>query len=148
APLRNGLEVLDRISSQEPEVRKTRQIMGRQVESLVRMVDDLLDVSRVSQGKIDLQRAPIDLRQAVHRALENVQGSIEHRNQRLHVELPEEPLVLQGDVIRLAQSILNLLSNASKFTPEGGELYLTVRRDQDTARIVVRDTGIGIRPDM
>lgn len=148
APIRNGLEILDRLSSQDPTIVKTRTIMTRQVESLVRLVDDLLDASRVSQGKIELKRERMDLRTSVTRALESAQGFIEKRQQKLEVALPDQPIYLNGDTIRLAQAVINLLSNASKFTPAGGEITLTVRREGDQASIVVRDTGMGIRPDM
>lgn len=148
APIRNGLEILDRISSQEPEVLRTRQIMGRQVENLVRMVDDLLDVSRVSEGKIELRREQLDLRAAVNRALESAQSFINQKDQQLEVSLPDHPIPLQGDVIRICQTVVNLLSNASKFSPPGSDISLQVRQDGSQAIIEVKDGGIGIRPEM
>lgn len=149
APLRNGIEILNRISPQEGQIQQTRDMMTRQIENLVRLVDDLLDVSRVTHGKITLQREATDLARIATRALENSRALIEERGHFLDVQVPAEPIPVEADVVRLAQAITNLLSNAAKFTPEGGTISLALeRRAGRRAAIRVRDNGIGVAPDM
>jgi len=149
APLRSGVEILNRTSSQEDSVQKTRDMMTRQIENLVRLVDDLLDVSRVTHGKIALQIEIADLAAIVKRALESARAQIEDRGHHLDVRMPQEPLWVNADVVRLAQAIANLLSNAAKFTPEGGTISLLVEEHAGgRAAIRVRDNGIGVAPEM
>jgi PAS domain S-box-containing protein len=149
APLRSGVEILNHISSQEEHVQKTRDMMRRQIENLVRLVDDLLDVSRVTHGKITLQTERSDLATIVSRALESARAQIEERRHSLDVRVPNEPMVVEADVVRLAQAIANLLSNAAKFTPEGGTIALSVEQHAGGRAIVrVRDNGIGVAPEM
>ena len=148
APLRSGVEILNRVSSKEEPIQKTRDMMTRQIENLVRLVDDLLDVSRVTHGKITLQKETTHLARIVTRALESARPQFEERRQKLDVHVPEKPLPVEADVVRLAQAIANLLSNAAKFTPEGGAVSLTVEKRGDRAAIRVRDNGIGVAPEM
>jgi CheY-like chemotaxis protein len=119
-------------------------MLGRQLEQMVRLIDDLLDVSRISQGKIRLRKAPVELAAVVRSALEAVQQLISAQAHRLTVTLPPEPIYLDADETRLAQVLANLLSNAAKYTEEGGHIWLTAERVANEVRISVRDTGIGI----
>ena len=148
APLRSGIEILDRVSSQGPHNQKTRDMMSRQIENLVRLVDDLLDVSRVTHGKIILQKERAPLAGIVTRALESARTQIEERQHRLDVHLPKEPMTVEADVVRLSQAIANLLSNAAKFTPDGGTISLHVEKQEGRSTIRVRDNGIGVAPEM
>jgi len=148
APLRSGVEILNRISSNEEQVQKTRDMMTRQIESLVRLVDDLLDVSRVTHGKITLQKERADLGEIVARAVESARTLVQERGHQLRVDTPKNGLPVEVDVIRLAQAVTNLLSNAAKFTPNGGTISLTVEKEEEHALIRVRDDGIGVAPEM
>jgi CheY-like chemotaxis protein len=150
APLSHGLEVLNRIGPREPAAQKACQMMSRQVQSLIRLVDDLLDVSRVSQGKIQLQRELIPLRQVVSRAIESSRPFIDERRHQLEVTLPEDPLWIDADPVRVPQVVINLLNNAAKFTPPGGRLAIAIEKAADSphALVRIRDSGIGISADM
>jgi PAS domain S-box-containing protein len=150
APLRNGIQVLSLVGGQDPTADKTREMMSRQVESLIRLVDDLLDVSRVSQGKIQLQKEPAELCQVVAGALESCRPVIDERGHQLEVELPEEPLPVVIDAVRISQVVINLLNNAAKFTPPGGRIGLSLERigEAKDAVVKIRDSGIGIAPEM
>jgi signal transduction histidine kinase len=142
-PLRMGLDVL----KGQPSTDKSKQIhdvMDRQLIHLVRLVDDLLDVSRVSQGKIVLKRERIDVAEIVRSAVESSRSMIESARHELQVGMPVGPLVVHGDKVRLAQVIGNLLNNAAKYTPPGGAISLSVRRDGHEVVIVVTDNGVGI----
>jgi CheY-like chemotaxis protein/two-component sensor histidine kinase len=123
-------------------------MMERQVHHLVRLVDDLLDVSRVMRGKIVLRKESVDLASVVARAAETAQPVIEAQAQELTIELPPEPLPLEADPVRLAQAVGNLLTNAAKYTERGGHIWLTAAREGGEAVVRVRDTGIGIAPEM
>ena len=150
APLRTGIEVLNALSGQGPTAQSTRDMMARQVENLVRLVNDLLDVSRVTQGKIELQKQRIDLRTVIQHAVETSRPMIEERKHRLELTLPQEPLPVEVDLTRMSQVILNLLTNAAKFTPAGGLISLTAERGPGEGEVTVRvrDTGSGIAPEM
>jgi CheY-like chemotaxis protein len=150
APLRNGLQVLNLIGSKDEAAQKTREMMGRQVESLVRLVDDLLDVSRVSRGKLQLHKRVVDLKVVVLLAVENCRAIIDDRRHELQLSLPEAPLPVEVDPLRLSQVVVNLLNNAAKFTPRGGRIGLTIEPGADASEVVlrVRDNGIGIAPEM
>jgi CheY-like chemotaxis protein/two-component sensor histidine kinase len=123
-------------------------MMERQVEHLVRLVDDLLDVSRVMRGKIELRRERVELAAVVARAVETVQPLVDAQGHQLSVRLPADSLPVDADPVRLAQVIGNLLTNAAKYTEPHGRIWLTAERDGDTAELRVRDTGIGIAPPM
>lgn len=146
ASLANAVEILR--MAQDPEtVEKSRAIMQRQLAQLTRLVDDLLDVSRISQGKLRLQKSRIELAAVVHSALEDIQELVEQRGHKLSVTLPEVPIFLEADPIRLSQVLTNLLTNAAKYTPPGGHIELLVERREAGARVSVRDNGLGIPPD-
>jgi CheY-like chemotaxis protein/two-component sensor histidine kinase len=123
-------------------------VIERQVQHMVRLVDDLLDVSRITRGKIKLQLETVDIATVVASAVETCRPLIDTRKHELAVSLPREPLWVEGDAARLSQVLGNLLHNAAKFTEEGGQVSLTVDRDGGDVVVRVRDTGIGIPPEM
>jgi CheY-like chemotaxis protein len=129
-------------------VERSREMMERQVHQLVRLVDDLLDVSRVMRGKIELRRERVEAATVVARAVEMVQPLIEAQGHELTVVLPPESLPLEADPVRIAQVFSNLLTNAAKYTEPNGRILLTARSDGGQVVFRVRDTGIGIAPDM
>jgi signal transduction histidine kinase len=147
APLRHGLDILRQRPDHE-KATQIREMMDRQLVHLVRLIDDLLDVSRVSQGKIELRRERISVTDVVGSALESSRLLIDAAHHSLTVDLPPDPLWLDGDLTRLAQIVGNLLNNAAKYTPDGGRIDVTVRADGDYAAIAVSDTGIGIPEEM
>ena len=148
APIRNGLEILKHCSGDQPDATQTRNMMQRQLEHLVRLVDDLLDVARVSQGKVKLKHESLELHDIVENALEVSQSFIDSAGHRLFVSIPNENLFVTGDATRLAQVITNLLHNAAKYTPEGGRIELSIERDGRDVRIRVSDNGMGIPGEM
>lgn len=144
APLRTGLDLLA-IDGQDCE---TVAVMQQQVEHLVRLVDDLLDVSRIMRGKVRLRKEAVDLQTVIDQAVRAAAPLIESQRHALEVRLPEEPLVLHGDRVRLAQVVTNLLNNAAKYTEPGGRIELVARREETGLVLVVRDNGIGIGKDL
>jgi PAS domain S-box-containing protein len=144
APIRNAVQVMRRLGSQDARVEHMHDVVDRQTEHLSRMVDDLLDVSRVSLGKIRLLKEKVDLLTIIGRAVETSRSLIEAGGQRLTVSLPPESLRLEGDVTRLAQVVSNLLNNAAKYTERGGNIWLTAEAREGGIRIHVKDDGIGI----
>ncbi|WP_437629594.1 GAF domain-containing protein [Sorangium sp. So ce854] len=147
APIRTGLEILQVAGSGE-QARKIVDMMERQVGHMVRMVDDLLDVSRITRGKVELRRERVDLRSVLNGALETSRPLIEAAAHELAVRLPAEPLLLDADPTRLAQVFANLLNNAAKYTPGGGVLRLAAERDGPSVVVQVKDNGVGIPADM
>lgn len=164
APIRNALQVMRLTGGNGEAVHSAFEMMERQVGQMVRLVDDLVDVSRISRGKIELRKDRVELASVVHHAVEGVRPLCESMNHDLTITLPPQPLYLDGDSLRLAQVIGNLLNNACKFTDKGGHIWLTIERDPPRsppsqggvggfpeaggiAIIRVRDTGIGIPPD-
>jgi CheY-like chemotaxis protein len=132
----------------EPSIiARAHEMMTRQLGHLVRLVDDLLDVSRVMQGKVELRRVPMDVGTVVARAIETIQPLIETHGHLLNVHVADAVSV-EGDVVRLTQVVSNLLANAIKYTPAAGHIWLSGERDEEAAVIRVRDNGIGIAPDM
>jgi len=148
APLSNALEILRRKCSAHPELERIQEMMERQLRQLVRLVDDLLEVSRITRGKITLRRQHIDLASVVESAVETSRPLIEAGGHKLTVTLPSTSLVLDADPIRLAQVMANLLNNAAKYTEAGGQIWLSARRERAEAVVSVRDTGVGIAPEM
>ena len=131
-----------------PAEEKQRTVIGRQVAHLVRLVDDLLDVSRIARGQIDLKREPVELSHVIAKAAEMASPLLERRRHHLTVSVPETGLALQGDPDRLAQVFSNLLSNAAKYTEPGGWVAVHAEREGESVVVVVRDTGVGIAPEM
>ena len=147
APLSNGLHLM-RMASTNPEVlEKTRQMMERQVQHMVHLVDDLLDVARISTGKVELRRSRIDLKDVVATAVETSASLIDSGGHTLSVELPSQPLPMEADATRIAQVVSNLLNNAAKYTPQGGRIVLRAWAEGEQAVLAVTDTGVGIEPD-
>jgi PAS domain S-box-containing protein len=148
APIRNSLQILKMPRVDAATVERSRDMMERQVHHLVRLVDDLLDVSRVMRGKIELRREMVELATVVARAVETMQPLIEAQGHELHVRLPPESLLLDADPVRLAQVVGNLLTNAAKYTEPNGRIRVTAQREGDESVLRVRDNGIGIAPTM
>jgi signal transduction histidine kinase len=146
APLRHGLDLLRR-SPESADGAEIRDIMDRQLVHLVRLIDDLLDVARVSQGKIELRRQTIAAADVVRSAIEASRPLIESANHSLRVDLPQEPVWIDADSTRLAQIVANLLNNAAKYTPHGGRIEVSLRRAGGEAIIAVADNGVGIPPE-
>ena len=144
APLRNGLEILRLGGTDDAAAREARSMMERQLGHLVRLVDDLLDVSRISRGKLELRRVRLSLQEVLGSAVEIAAPSIEAARHRLDVELPPSPVELDGDLTRLVQVFGNLLSNAVKYTPSGGRIRLSAEPLGDEVVVTVADSGIGI----
>lgn len=147
APIRNGLHLM-RLAGAEGAIEQARTMMERQMAVLVHLVDDLLDVSRVSRGKLELRRERIALRAVVEAAIETTRPVIEQSGHQLGVDLPEQPVLVDGDLTRLAQVVSNLLNNAAKYTHHGGEITLSVRLEGSIAVLAVTDNGIGIPAHM
>ncbi len=148
APIRNSLHLLRLSGDLSPSVEPVGEIMERQVDYMVRLIDDLLDVSRISRGKIELQKQAIELATIVSNAVEISQSFIDEAGHQLALCLPAEPVILDADPVRLTQIIGNLLNNAAKYTKPGGQIWLTARTEGSEAVISVRDTGLGIPADM
>jgi signal transduction histidine kinase len=144
APIRNAVEILRRSGGNEQRVKPATEMMHRQVGQMVHLVDDLLDVSRISRGQIELHREPVELESLVHHAVEAVRPLCESMDHKLTVTLPPPPTYLNADPTRLAQVVGNLLNNACKFTERGGRIRLTVEREGKHAVVRVEDTGIGM----
>jgi PAS domain S-box-containing protein len=148
APIRNAAQLLTVHASGKPEIEWARAVIERQTKHLVRLVDDLLDVSRMVRGQITLQRTPVDLGEIVQHAVETSRPLIRLRKHHLTVELPERPVRLEADLTRIAQVISNLLNNAAKYTDDGGQIRLEAELEGSTVTIRVRDTGLGIAPGL
>jgi CheY-like chemotaxis protein/two-component sensor histidine kinase len=131
----------------EPEVQETTRMMDRQVTHLVRLVDDLLDVSRIITGKIHLDKDPLDISEVIDRAIEEVQPTIDARGHELMLTRPARQIIVDGDIVRLAQVVSNLLSNAAKYTESQSQIWLSVEPREDEVLIRVRDQGIGMEPE-
>ncbi len=148
APIHNSLQILKMPRIDAAMVEQSREMMERQVNHLVRLVDDLLDVSRVMRGKIELRKERIELATVVARAVETVQPLVDAQGHQLSVRLPNESLLLDADPVRLTQVVGNLLTNAAKYTEANGRIWLTAERSGDEAVLRVSDNGIGITPIM
>ncbi|HEV2856593.1 MAG TPA: ATP-binding protein [Thermoanaerobaculia bacterium] len=142
--IRNSLWVLDEVGSREEQAVRHREVITRQTRHLVRMVDDLLDVSRVTLGKIILKRRPVDLQDVAERCLSELGMSALARSNGLELEVKTEPAIVQGDSVRLEQVVCNLVQNAIKYTPGGGRLVITVEAKDGEGVVRVCDTGIGL----
>ena len=148
APLRNAVSLLERCTGDRILTRDALAIMRRQTAQLARLVDDLLEVSRIEQGKIELRIRPAVLADTLTEAVEAVAPLVDARRQRLEARLPDRSLRLPCDAARITQVVTNLLHNAVKFTPEGGTIHLGVEEDAETVAVIVADEGVGIEADM
>jgi CheY-like chemotaxis protein/two-component sensor histidine kinase len=146
APIRNAVEIMRRSSVMDPQLAWSRDVVERQVKHLTRLVDDLLDVSRITRGNINLSREPVNVATIVARAIETIAPLIAEQRHDLSVDISEEALEVEGDLTRLTQVLGNLLNNAAKYTDPGGSISVTARRVGMDVDIRVRDNGIGIPP--
>ena len=148
AAIRNALRVLELQGDDVATREWVRGLMERQTQCISRMAEDLLQVSRIEHGKIQLRKQPLDLAQAVTRAVETVRASIEERGHQLEVTLPPEPVVLDADPARLEQVLTNLLNNAAKYMEPGGQIWLKAEIQRGEVVLQVRDCGFGIDSEM
>jgi signal transduction histidine kinase/CheY-like chemotaxis protein len=148
APIRTGLDILRIRSGDAQATQRATDIMERQLRQMVRLVDDLLDVSRINTGKFAIKMGRVELKAVVNDALEVVRSYIELHGHELVIDLPDRPVFLHGDATRLAQILSNLLNNAAKYTNRGGRVSLSAKVDDRTLVLVVADNGIGLAPDM
>jgi PAS domain S-box-containing protein len=146
APIRNALQII-RLSPERQAREQARSLMQRQLEQMVRLVDDLLDVSRISRGKLELRKEQVPLAAAVKSAVETSRPLIDHMGHELTVTLPEQPITLDADLTRLAQVFSNLLNNSAKYMDRGGHIWLTAKQQGRDVVVSVKDTGIGIAAD-
>ncbi|MEO7402269.1 MAG: ATP-binding protein [Burkholderiales bacterium] len=143
-PIRNAVEILARLDDAQPKARPILDIIRRQIQQMVRLLDDLLDVSRVTQGKVTLQRRPTEITEFINRAVEATSELVKERNQQFTLDLPAVPLYVDGDAVRLAQVFSNLLQNASKYTQANGSITLRAESKGESVVIRVIDNGMGI----
>ncbi|HEU4625907.1 MAG TPA: histidine kinase dimerization/phospho-acceptor domain-containing protein [Steroidobacteraceae bacterium] len=148
APIRNASELLARTIPEDPEMQATVGIIKRQIAHLARLVDDLLDVSRITQGRIELQRRPLDLAEVVAQAMESVEPLMRERKHKVFVAASYEPLYVDGDAARLVQCLSNILTNSAKYTDPGGEIRLEQRAEGGFAVLSITDTGVGIPQEL
>jgi nitrogen-specific signal transduction histidine kinase len=147
SPIRNAAALLGSTAPGAEHQARAREVITRQVDHLAHLVDDLLDVARISEGKIALRKEEVDMHGVIAQAIETAGPLIAAREHHLEVVQPERRIWVSGDPVRLAQSMGNLLHNAAKFTPKGGHIRVEVKLDGDTVRITVQDNGIGIAED-
>jgi CheY-like chemotaxis protein len=148
APIRNALHIIRVKAPPQPQLAWARDLIERQLLQLNRLVDDLLDVSRITKGKIELRKERLELRTVMTSAIEASRPIIHTFGHRLAVKLPEESVCIDGDLTRLAQVLSNLLNNAAKYTPSGGDIAISADIVRDAVLIRVRDNGIGMSPEM
>jgi PAS domain S-box-containing protein len=147
-PINNAAHILDRLKLEDPRLGWATEIIKRQVKHLTHLVDDLLDVSRIARGKISLKKERLDFVEVIKAVLETARGFILPKRQSLEVRLPEQPILVEGDPVRLSQVLLNLLDNASKYSLEKGRIEVTVQLLGAEVEIQVRDHGTGISPEL
>ncbi len=147
APIRSALEVMRRADSKEQD-QQAREIIERQLLQIIRLVDDLLDISRITQGKINLLTETVELRRVIEMALETVRPAINAAGHTLEVSLPGEPVYLDADETRLTQVFLNLLTNSARYTVPGGKISIEAEFGENQVGVCIRDTGQGISPEL
>ncbi|HYW57933.1 MAG TPA: ATP-binding protein [Polaromonas sp.] len=144
APLRNSVEILRRVATNPAELEQTRAVMDRQIAHMTRLVDDLLDVSRISRGKLELRLDQVTLADALRSAVETSRPAMTQRQHDFRVTLPDESVTVTADLVRLSQAFTNLLNNAARYTPESGVVELRAELAEGGVRVTVEDNGIGI----
>ncbi len=147
APMRNAVHILKLQDSLDPSSAAARDMIDRQVQHMVRLLDDLLDMSRITQDKLELRKEYVELQPILEQALETSRPHVDGDSQEVSVSMPSEPIYLDADPVRLVQVFSNLLNNASKYTQPGGEIWLTTERVGDNVVVSVKDSGAGIPPD-
>jgi signal transduction histidine kinase len=148
APILSAASMLRQVDVADPRLQRAGEVIARQALYQARLIDDLLDINRIAEGKITLHSEPVDLRLALRQAVESAWPGIEAKRLELKVELPDQPLVVNGDPTRLAQIVLNILSNAGRYTDPPGAIRLSARYENGEVVVRVQDTGIGIAPEM
>jgi PAS domain S-box-containing protein len=148
SPILNALGILERMRTDDPVIQQAGGIISRQVKQMVRLVDDLLDISRITKGKLRITKERVELRAIMNNAADSARPLLAARRHEFSLSLPTEPLWVEGDPGRLEQIAVNLLSNAAKYTDTGGLVRMTVVREGDDAVVRVLDNGVGIPPDM
>ena len=148
APIAMAADLLGKITTAHPMLPKLHGIISRQVGHMAHLVDDLLDASRVSTGNITLQKRSLLLSEIIDSAVETSQPFINQRNQQLTINLPEDPVVINGDLVRLAQAFANLIINATKFTPVDEHIDISAQVLADAVKVTIKDNGVGIAPDI
>jgi len=148
APIRAAVKILQLKAKPTPESQSALDVIDRQTRQMTRLIDDLLDIARITSNKLELRRERIELRDVLNAAVETSQPLIEQRGHELTVETSGEPIYLDGDVVRLVQVVSNLLNNAGKYTERGGRIWLTAAKEGNNAVVSVRDTGMGITPQV
>ena len=144
APIANGLTMMSEVGLKDPQLVKAHSIMDRQVRHLIRLVDDLLDVSRISQGKLELYREPMDLKVAATQAIEACENRLKAKRQTLYLSTCDEAIEVVGDSVRLVQVFVNILNNASRYSDEGRDIFVVMSRQDNEAVVKIRDQGRGI----
>ncbi|MCW8195495.1 PAS domain S-box protein [Proteobacteria bacterium 005FR1] len=147
APIRNAVALIEPVLEGDPQQRQVLDILKRQTGTLSALVDDLLDVSRITRGFIKLKRQPVMIADLVSHALESAAGSIDLHQHQVEVSIPDQALHVMGDPLRLEQAVVNLLTNAAKYTPSPGRIWITVETHGGEVALKVRDNGIGIAPE-
>jgi len=148
APILSAVQLLGLSDDVDKETSEVLEIIERQVNHMVRLVDDLLEVSRITSGKIQLQLNPIDLNDVIRNAIETSLPLLEGGNHSFSVNLDETPIKIEGDMVRLTQVLSNLLNNAAKYTPEGGLISLTTEQGENWVQVRIKDSGLGIPQEM
>jgi signal transduction histidine kinase/ActR/RegA family two-component response regulator len=148
APISNSLQILRLTRAEDPDTARVQEVMERQLAHMVRLVDDLLEVSRITSGKIELRRERVEIATVLHSALETSKPLIEASGHRFVMTVSPEPLTVEADPVRLSQVVANLLNNAAKYTEPGGQIWLAASSRKGEVSISVRDTGVGISPSM
>jgi PAS domain S-box-containing protein len=148
SPIVNALNILRQMKTNDPIIEQAGNIIDRQVGVMVGLVDDLLDISRITKGKLRLTKEQLDLRVAVNHAAESARPLMNARKHDFSVSLPTEPIWVEADPARIEQVVVNLLNNAAKYTDSGGQIRITVNHEADDAVICVRDNGVGIAPEL
>lgn len=148
APISSGLHILKMPTVDSATVLRIHRMMERQVDCMVKLVDDLMDVSRITRGMIELHKESLDLSEVLLNAVETSRPLIDQKGHQFDIIIPSEPIILEADKIRLTQIITNLLNNAANYTPNGGLIKLSARREDSNAVVSVRDNGLGIPPEM
>lgn len=148
APIVSALELLRINGPKVGEEAEAMELMDNRLKTIQRLLDDLLDVSRISRAKLNIRKEPLDLRTSIEHSIQSIERNIKSRQQTLVIDVQSEPLVVDADPVRIEQVISNLLTNASKFTSEGGRIVISAKREGTNATISIKDNGIGINPDM
>jgi signal transduction histidine kinase len=148
SPISNALQVWPLVENDPEQLERLRGVMERQVRQIIRLIDDLMDVSRISRGRIQLQKQRVDLRTVISEAIESVQPLIDAENHRVTIALPAQPLFVDGDVARLTQVFGNVLHNAVKYAGRTGVIWIAAERRDGQAAVSIRDNGPGIPKHM